>query len=180
MRRFVANPICGPPRLPIVLLTLVALALTPAVAQWVELEEQTVSRSDADPALFADDPDEKDYAWGDVDRDGDLDLAIARKEGFTSPGKRVNVLLININGVLTDRTTDFAEDSDFPGDLGFNTPTNDRDIIMSDLNNDGWLDMVTTTAISNGDPQHIGYPRVYMNQCCSVGGCGASSCTTAT
>ncbi|MFB3112539.1 MAG: hypothetical protein ACE10G_10945, partial [Gemmatimonadales bacterium] len=178
-----SNPICGPPRRgPFVylLVLLVVLALTPGLlAQWVEFEDQTAERSDAAEELFANDPEEKDYAWGDLDNDGDLDLAIARKQPFTTPGKRVNVLMMNQGGVLTDRTADFAVDTDIPGDQGFLTPTNDRDVTMVDVNQDGWLDVITSTAVPEaGDPKHIAYPRVYINKCCAVGGCDAESCST--
>jgi len=160
------------------LLTLL-LSLTPtARAQWLEFVEESDTRLVADPSLGATDTEEKDYAWGDVDRDGDLDLVNVRKEAFTSPGKRVNVLFINENGVLTDRTGDFAVDSTVGGDNGFQTPTNDRDVILHDVNNDGWLDMITATTISDGDPKHIGHPRIYMNRGCLFGGTSVSQCTT--
>ena len=172
---------CPPRRSPFAYLpVLVAVvALAPVLpAQWVELVDQTAQRSDASSALFANDPDEKDYAWGDLDHDGDLDLVIVRKQPFTSSGKRVNVLMLNQGGVLTDRTADFATDADILEDQGFLTPTNDRDVTFVDVNQDRWLDVITTTAISSGDPKHIGYPRVYMNKCCAVGGCEAETCST--
>ena len=65
-----ANPICGPPRR-IVAAALAILLAAPAAAQWVTFEDHTASRVDADANLVVNDPDEKDYAWGDVDRDGD-------------------------------------------------------------------------------------------------------------
>ncbi len=178
-----SNPICGPPRSRpfIIAVVLVAVAmLTPGLlAQWVVFEDQTTQRSDVPDPLFANDPNEKDYAFGDLDRDGDLDLVIVRKQPVTTSGKRENVLMMNQGGVLTDRTVDFAVDADIPGDMGFKTPTNDRDVAVVDVNQDGWLDVITTTAISmGGDPKHIGYPRIYMNQCCSVGGCEAETCST--
>ena len=143
-----------------------ALALiTPcALAQWLEFVDETANRLVASAALGVDDLEEKDYAWGDVDRDGDIDLVIVRKEPFTSAGKRRNVLLLNENGVLMDRTDEFASESDVPGDLGFRTPTNDRDVQLVDLDLDGWLDMVTAVTISDGDPKHLGHPRIYMNK----------------
>jgi CxxC motif-containing protein (DUF1111 family) len=134
-----------------------------AGAQWVEFDDETGTRITAPAGLGADDLEEKDYAWGDVDQDGDIDLVVVRKQPFTSAGKRVNVLFLNEGGVLVDRTADYAVATDVPGDLGFQTPTNDRDILLVDVNDDTWLDMVTAVTISDGDPKHIGHPRVYMN-----------------
>ena len=68
---------------PIFLLALLAifLAFWPvASAQWIEFVDATASVLDAEQALVADDLQEKDYAWGDVDNDGDIDLVIVRKE----------------------------------------------------------------------------------------------------
>ncbi len=149
-----------------------------ASAQWVMFFDETETRLVVEPGLGVHDPAEKAYAWGDVDKDGDIDLAVARKEPVRSSGKRVNVLFINELGALTDRTAEFATDSDIAGDLGFKTPTYDRDIIMVDVDLDGWLDLVTATGKSPDDPKHIAYPRVYHNKCCSVGGCAATTCTT--
>jgi hypothetical protein len=164
---------------PVPLLLLVALTVPAARAQWVEFIDESDLRISADPALGRSDVEEKDYAWGDVDRDGDTDLVVVRKEEFTSPGKRTNVLFINEGGVLVDRTADFATDSSVSGDSGFLTPTNDRDVILHDLDLDGWLDVVTAVTISDGDPKAIGHPRIYMNRGCSIGGTAASACTTA-
>ena len=106
---------------------------------------------------------EVDFDWADMDQDGDVDMAIVRKEPFTSAGKRTNLLMRNDNGVLNDITATHATASDVPGDQGFNTPTNDRDVIFIDLDNDGDLEMVTATTLSDNDPKHIGHPRVYVN-----------------
>ena len=107
-------------------------------AQWVHFVEETATRlSVADPDLVADDPEEKNYAWADFDQDGDIDVAIFRKEPFLVAGKLRNILLINENGVLTDRTSDFAVASDVSGDQGFLTPTNDRDVVVVDVDLDG-------------------------------------------
>ncbi len=131
--------------------------------QFVEFTEETDTRIDAPNNLVVNDPEEKDYAWGDLDRDGDTDLVIVRKQPFTSTGKRVNVLLMNEGGVLVDRTNEYATASDISGDNGFNTPTNDRDIILVDVDGDGWLDMVTATTLTDNQAKHISHPRVYMN-----------------
>jgi hypothetical protein len=107
--------------------------------------------------------DETDFIWGDLDRNGWDDLVVVRKQPFTTTGKRTNFLLMNELGVLTDRTSDFATCSDVAGDNGFNTPTNDRDVQLSDVDGDGWLDVITAVTLSQGDPKAISHPRVYMN-----------------
>lgn len=127
--------------------------------QWVEFQLKQDLGSSVYPA-----GDEVDFAWADVDNDGDIDLAVVIKEDFTSSGKRANKLLMNESGSLVDRTTQFASDADVSGDNGFRTPTNDRDIRIDDFDGDGWLDMVTATTLSDGDPKHIGHPRVYRNK----------------
>jgi hypothetical protein len=110
------------------------------------------------------DTDEKDYAWGDVNRDGWTDLVVVRKQPVATTGKRVNQLLLNENGILVDRTSQFAVDSDIPGDMGFQTPTNDRDVQIVDLDGDGWPDIITATTLSDGDPKYLSHPRVYHNK----------------
>ena len=135
-----------------------------ARADWIQFVDQTATRLSAAADVGVSDVEEKDYAWGDVDNDGDIDLVVARKQGWTTPGKRTNVLFLNENGVLVDRTSLYAVDSDVPGDLGFNTPTNDRDVQLTDVNGDGYLDIVTATTISDGETKAVGYPRVYRNK----------------
>lgn len=136
-----------------------------AIAQWVTFNNETATRINAPSSLVVTDNQEKDYAWGDFDHNGEVDLVIARKLPNSTDGPRVNVLLMNENGVLTDRTDEFASASDVVGDEGFNTPTNDRDIAVVDLNGDGWLDVVTAPACYNCNalPLHEAKPRVYMN-----------------
>jgi hypothetical protein len=136
-------------------------------AAWVEFVDETGSRLSAGPDVGADDLLKKDYAWGDVDQDGDVDLVVVRKGPWISADKGTNVLFLNEDGALVDRTADFAVASDVEGDQGFLTPTNDRDVQVVDLTGDGWLDIVTATSISFGDPKHVGHPRVYVNQACS-------------
>lgn len=144
--------------------TVVALAFTSsAFGQWVKFNNQAATRIVASPANGLSDVDEKDYAWGDIDQDGDIDLVSVRKEPFTSPGKRTNVLYMNEGGVLTDRTAQYASATDVPGDNGFLTATNDRDAVLVDVNGDTWLDIVTATTLSDGDTKVIGHPRIYIN-----------------
>jgi len=147
----------------------------PALASnWVTFVNETSLRMPAglnDPSLSFNDVEEKDYAWGDVDNDGDLDLVNVRKQPFTSTGRRVNVLFMNegiadghsVDGVLVDRTEQYATASDVPGDEGFLTPTNDRDVVLVDVNLNGWLDIVTAPTLTDNDHKHLSHPRVYMN-----------------
>ena len=107
---------------------------------------------------------EVDFAWGDLDQDGRVDLVVVRKEPFSALGKRTNLLLRNEGGVLTDRTAELAASSDVPGDRGFLTPTADRDVTLADVDLDGWLDVITAVDVSLGDPKHLGHPRVYRNR----------------
>lgn len=138
---------------------------------WVEFENQTSTRLVAAPGLGSEDPEEKDYAYGDVDQDGDLDLVCVRKQPWTTPGRRRAVLFMNegiadgqaINGVLVDRTVQYATDAD-DGGQGFLDATNNRDIALVDVTGDGWLDMVTAVTISEGLPKTISHPRVYINK----------------
>ncbi len=134
-----------------------------ARGQFALFVNETFERSVALGSLFANDVEEKDYAWGDVDNDGDIDLVIVRKEPLTTTGKKVNVLLINENGVLVDRTSTFARASDVFLDIGFETPTNDRDVVLVDVDGDGWLDIVTAPTLTDNQAKAVSHPRVYIN-----------------
>lgn len=135
----------------------------PAFAQWVEFTNETGARLTATASLGSSDNQEKDYAYADLDLDGDVDLICVRKQPFTSSGRQPNVLFMNEGGVLVDRTTEFASDSDVAGDQGFLTPTNDRDVIIGDFDGDTWPDFVTVPTLSDGAQKHISHPRIYMN-----------------
>ena len=132
--------------------------------QWVGFTNESARRIYAVPGLGLADPEEKDYAWGDVDNDGDIDLVVVRKQPGTTAGKKPNVLFMNEDGALVDRTAQYASDTDVPGDLGFLTPTNDRDVQLADFNGDGWLDIATGVTISDGSPKPISHPRIYINK----------------
>ena len=128
---------------------------SPALAQynveWLEFAPGVARIQNPDGTVathVTTDTDEKDYAWGDVDQDGWTDLVVVRKLPASFPGPRVNWLLMNENGILVDRTAQYASDSDVPGDMGFLTPTNDRDVELVDVDRDGWLDIVTATTAS--------------------------------
>ncbi|MCI0365890.1 MAG: FG-GAP-like repeat-containing protein [Phycisphaerales bacterium] len=154
--------------------TVVLLGVTcTAQAAWVNYLNQTTTRMPTGagqntPAFTTTDPEEKDYAWGDVDRDGDVDLICVRKVPWTFAGGRRDVLYMNETGILIDRADTLANTAiNVPASEGVSQGmldlTNDRDVVVADVNNDGWLDVITATTISDGLPRYIGHPRVYMN-----------------
>ena len=111
-----------------------------AVGQWISFTDDTATRLTLN--TFADNPGdpmaddrEKDVAVGDLDQDGWDDLIVARKNPFSNPGARQDVLLMNENGVLVDRTAVFA-----PGFI--TTLTDARDVIIEELTGDTWPDVV--------------------------------------
>ena len=116
--------------------------------EWVEYLDQSASRISADAGLGISDPEEKDIISGDVDQDGDSDLIIVRKVPFSVMGPRPNVLFMNEGGVMTDRTSTLAPD--------FLDATDDRDVILADVDGDTWLDIVTTGTFEE-------QPRILMN-----------------
>ena len=146
-----------------ILLTIPALTASALAQNWVNYADETNVRMPVpgnDPSITVNDTQEKDYAWGDVDLDGDIDLVCVRKQPFTSTGRDTNILFMNegvaeghaINGVLMDRTADYVVASDVSGDQGFLTATNDRDVVLADLNGDGKLEQlmsVSDTALVN-------------------------------
>jgi hypothetical protein len=148
-----------------------AVFSTASGQNWAQFDNETAQRLIADPSVGEADSSEKDYAWGDVDQDGDVDLVCVRKGPWDSTLGRPNVLFMNegpaqghaITGVLVDRTAEFASASDVAGDQGFLTATNDRDVKLADFNGDGWLDIVTAVTLSDGRPKHISHPRIYIN-----------------
>jgi hypothetical protein len=144
-------------------LTTAAAAASAACGQWqTSFVNETSSRLVMDPSLQNDNL-EKDFAWGDFDKDGDLDLVCVRKFPGSIQGGFPNILLMNEGGVLVDRTQEYGTASDVPGDLGLKAPTNDREVEAGDVDNDGWLDLVTATTMSDNQNSIIGQPRVYMN-----------------
>ena len=137
---------------------------------WVEFDDQTSSRivhrevNGVPQTQFGvNDPEEKDYIWGDLDNDGDDDLVVGRKLiGSNSTGMS-NVLFMNERGVLVDRTIEFATAAD-DGGQGFLDITADRDVALVDVNNDGWLDVITASSGAYASlPKTISHPRIYIN-----------------
>ncbi|MCH7701036.1 MAG: VCBS repeat-containing protein, partial [Planctomycetes bacterium] len=127
---------------------------TVAAEEWVTFDNETSTRLVADPGVGSSDTEEKDYAWADIDQDGDIDLVVVRKQEWTTRGRRRNVLFMNEGGVLVDRTAELASASTVTLEetgltsLGMLDETNDRDVIFVDVTGDGWLDVGTSTTLS--------------------------------
>lgn len=145
---------------------LAATMASTAVAQepWVEYVEATDDRLVLDELYRVNDNLEKDFAWADFDQNGYTDLVVMRKFPGSVEGGAKNLLLMNEGGVLVDRTDNFAINTDHPSDLGFLTPTNDRDVKILDIDLDGWMDLVTATTMSDNLNAREGQPRIYRNQ----------------
>ncbi len=127
---------------------------------WVTYTNESAGRLSSIPFVGLQDAEEKDYAVGDVDHPMsnpvDLDLVVVRKEPFMTSGGKRNVLFMNLNGVLTDKTETFIP--------GFLDLTNDRDVVLADINNDDWLDIVTATACLGCDTSTVvDDARVFLN-----------------
>jgi hypothetical protein len=149
--------------LPISCAAAACLAGNASAQSWVTFSNQTASRLVASPALVVGDNLEKDFATGDFDRDGDVDVICARKFPGSIEGGRAELLLMNEDGVLVDRTSEYGQAADHPDSRGMLDATNTRDIRAVDVNNDGWLDLVTATTMSDTVSPMLGQPRVYMN-----------------
>ncbi|MBM4113278.1 MAG: VCBS repeat-containing protein, partial [Phycisphaerae bacterium] len=134
-----------------------------ASGQWIKLNNQTSSRLFANPAYYTTDNLEKDFGIADFNQDGWVDLIVMRKFYGSQTGGFTNILLMNEGGILVDRTQEYASSSDIVGYNGFFDLTNDRDVKMADFDQDGWLDFVTSTTMSDGLIDILGQPRVYMN-----------------
>ncbi len=150
-------------------ITLAFLASASASAQWVTFTNQTSTRLSAAPTLTGQDNIEKDFAFADFDHDGDTDLVVMRKfpgsiqSTCTGCGYFRDLILMNENGVLTDRTVLYGSASDAAGSQGMMDEANDRDVEAFDVNNDGWVDLITATTMSDTVNAMLGQPRIYRN-----------------
>jgi hypothetical protein len=139
--------------------------------QWLGFQNETSTRLVPAPpdSVGSNDPQEKDFAWADVDHDGDIDFVVVRKVPLSFPGGKRGVLFMNEDGILVDRTQQYASDNDVPGGVsqGLLDEANNRDVVFADFNNDGWLDFATATTISDVPtvlPKYLSHPRIYMNK----------------
>ncbi len=148
-------------------LAVAVLLAAPAAAQggtpWAEVV-QNPAKLAVTPSALSDSTTEVDFATGDLDRDGWTDAVVVRGPGGSSVGFRTNFLLMNVDGVLQDKTATLATASDVPGDQGFLELTNDRDLVLADVDLDGWLDVITAPTLSDGLTKAVSHPRVYVNQ----------------
>ncbi|MEM8488099.1 MAG: putative Ig domain-containing protein, partial [Bacteroidota bacterium] len=108
-------------------------SISAAAGTWLDFNDDSGSISLS--SVANDDGDEKDIAVGDLDKDGWDDIIVVRKEGFMGTGARADLLLMNESGTLVDRTADLA-----PGFAA--EPTIARDAIITDLDGDGWDDVL--------------------------------------
>ena len=144
-------------------LAALALASSAAAQNWVNYSNQTSTRLVGPVSVVGANNLEKDFGWGDLDRDGDTDLVCMLKFPGSIQGGFRNILLMNENGVLVDRTTEYGSASDISGYQGLLDPCNDRDVEVVDINNDGWLDLLTATTMSDQVNSILGQPRAYVN-----------------
>ncbi|MFZ9882025.1 MAG: FG-GAP repeat domain-containing protein, partial [Phycisphaerales bacterium] len=140
-----------------------AFAVASASAQWVTYVNETSTRLVAASSLLVNDNLEKDFAWGDFDQDGDQDVVCMRKFPGSIQGGFRDILFMNEGGILVDRTQEYGSAADVSGSLGMLDACNDRDVKAVDVNNDGWLDLVTATTMSDQVSTMLGQPRVYIN-----------------
>ena len=141
----------------------VPCAVASAQGAWVNYVNQTSSRIVASSTLIGPDNLEKDFGWGDFDQDGDVDIACMRKFPGSIQGGFRDILFMNEGGILVDRTLEYGIAADVAGSQGMLDPCNDRDVKVVDVDNDGWLDLVTATTMSDQVSTMLGQPRVYRN-----------------
>lgn len=105
-------------------------------AQWFNWLDATSNRLVVSSVANSD-PEEKDMWPADLNNDGREDLIVVRKQPFSSPTQpgKSTLLLMNVNGVMTDQTSQFAPE--FISTLSFA-----RDVFVGDFDSDGWKDVV--------------------------------------
>ena len=115
---------------------------------WLESAEETDTRLVLATVPY-DDPEEKDIAAADLNRDGWTDLVVVRKKPFSRRGASTDLLLINHRGTLVDQTELFSPEF-------LSKPTDARDVFIMDFDNDGWDDVAIATTFEQ-------QPKFYYN-----------------
>ncbi len=107
-----------------------------STSQWLDWNDETADRLVLSTVANSD-PEEKDIWVADFNNDGWDDVVVVRKVPFSNAGSqpRTDLLLMNINGVLTDMTTEFAPEF-------LTNPTQARDVYVDDFDGDGWVDLI--------------------------------------
>ncbi|NNC83261.1 MAG: T9SS type A sorting domain-containing protein [Flavobacteriales bacterium] len=123
----------------------------PLSAQWLDWRDETESRLVLTTVATSDD-EEKDISVADLNNDGWEDVIVCRKEPFSisTEGAKTDLLLMNENGVLVDRTSTFVPEF-------LSTETFARDLYIDDFDGDGWLDVIVANTFGQ-------QPQYYSNQ----------------
>jgi len=118
--------------------------------EWLEFSDETPTRLEVTTVANSDD-EEKDIAVADLNNDGQDDVIVCRKEPFSNAteGGKSDLLLINEDGVLVDRTEEYAAEF-------ISIETFARDLYIHDFDGDGWKDVI----IANTFDQQ---PQYYAN-----------------
>jgi hypothetical protein len=124
-------------------------------AQWITFTDMTPTYLSY--TGYASDGEEKDFSLADLDKDGDQDLVVVRKQPFYQTGARTHVLLMNVGGVMTDQTTTYA-----PGFIS--NPSLARLSLVADFDGDTWLDVIVVNTNSQSTSTNTGFmPHYYRN-----------------
>lgn len=109
---------------------------TVASGQWLEWADETSTRLVLSSVANSD-GEEKDFWPADLNNDGWEDVIVVRKAPFSNSNTppKSDLLLMNINGVLTDLTTQYAPEF-------ISNPSFARDVYVDDFDGDGWQDVI--------------------------------------
>lgn len=117
-------------------------------AQWLEWNDETDTRLVLSTVANSDD-EEKDIWVADFNNDGWDDAIVVRKAPFSNSNTppKSDLLLMNINGVLTDMTTEYAPEF-------LSNPSFARDAYVDDFDGDGWPDIIIANTF-NQQPMYF-------------------------
>lgn len=116
-------------------------------AQWLEWRDETEERLVLESVANSDD-EEKDIWADDFNNDGRSDIVVVRKEPFSNPTEpeKPTLLLMNVNGILTDQTELYAPEF-------ITLPSYGRDVHAADFDGDGWKDIIIANTFDQ-QPQY--------------------------